>query len=189
VVSSSASDFASIGAAVAGVAAVLLFRFQTDRQNRHQKMSIEISRDADHLSEWNQLLEGVLDDRERLASGDAVLGVEQWLKRNADKAAANKELTPEAAKIIEELRTRVEAFEQRFPEADEIDKYASVNEALMQQKIEFLTKQVDNLRDELAEQRKSNLSTGKVYGIVFTVLAGLFAVVAAVPFVVDQFKN
>jgi hypothetical protein len=79
-------------------------------------------------------------------------------------------LRPEDAALIDRFRTRLEAVEQRLPDASTVEKIASVNEAVLATKLEFMEKELERVRE-------SSLSRWDVAVVVFAVLAGLGALV------------
>ena len=71
-----------------------------------------------------------------------------------------------------EVRGRLEAIENRFPDDATIDKIASINDALFAQRIEQLSTRIEKLEEKL-------LTKWDVALIVSIVAAGIFTVVGA----------
>lgn len=87
---------------------------------------------------------------------------------------------PEVLKQLELLEARLEQVEGRLPATDTLDKIASVNYAILATKHEETERAIARLDREA-------MSAGKVTAVVFTVLAAMFALVAAVPWIISQF--
>lgn len=181
----------AVGLALSG--AGLLFGSRVGSGVRLGSASLSVT--LEELEDWEKEILEVVSS----SSGSWSTSVDRQTTRPLGEALERARLqrepeTPgikpsERTKAIKALEKRLDDFERRFPEASEIDKYASVNEALMQQKIEFIGQQLEELKQTVIEHQKNSLTTGKVFGIVFTVVAGLFAVVAAIPIVIDLFKK
>ncbi|MGH3695052.1 MAG: hypothetical protein ACRDRX_13875 [Pseudonocardiaceae bacterium] len=79
-------------------------------------------------------------------------------------------------RAVASLRSRLEDIEQRFPDKSEIDKIASVNDAIMATRIEALQESVKRLQKQVDDQ----LTKWDVATIVFAVLGTLGVIVGLV---------
>jgi len=85
---------------------------------------------------------------------------------------SQEEVEKEVDRRLREVHSRVEAIEERFPSESNLDKIASINDALFAERIEQLASRLENLE-------KRQLSRWDVAITVSLVVAGIFAVVGA----------
>jgi predicted RNase H-like nuclease (RuvC/YqgF family) len=99
-----------------------------------------------------------------------------WMKSNSP---SREEMREEFERMLTALRARLEQIERRFPEEAAIDKYASVNEAVLDTKIEQLQKSIENLESRI-------LTKWDVATVVFALFSAI-GVVAGTIFAVANF--
>lgn len=118
---------------------------------------------------------------------------ESQLEELASRAALMRDLTESVRSVsthqpatdgrvlaqLELLEARLEQIEARLPAEATLDKLASVNDAILATKLEETERAIARLDREA-------MSSGKVTAVVFTVLAAMFALVAAVPWIISQ---
>jgi predicted RNase H-like nuclease (RuvC/YqgF family) len=92
---------------------------------------------------------------------------------------SREEMREEFERMLTALRDRLEQIERRFPEEAAIDKYASVNEAVLDTKIEQLQKSIENLESRI-------LTKWDVATVVFALFSAI-GVVAGTIFAVANF--
>lgn len=109
-----------------------------------------------------------------LLSSDLIKSIEQQI---ASRVAASPGLTKEEVqkeidKQLSEVQERLSKIETRFPEEAKLEKIASINDALLSERIDQLAKQVENLEKKI-------LSKWDVALTVSTIIAGITFVVGA----------
>jgi len=87
----------------------------------------------------------------------------EWSKDDI-RAEINSELNS--------LENRLRQIEDRFPEKADVDKIASINDAIFAERLEALTKRIEDIESKA-------LSKWDVAIIVSTIIGGIFAVVGA----------
>ena len=85
-----------------------------------------------------------------------------------------EEIQASIDQAVESFEERLQQIEERIPEAETVDKIASVNDAILGTQIEALTKTITNLENRI-------LSTWDVAKIVFQIIAG-FGVLLSIAF-------
>lgn len=90
-----------------------------------------------------------------------------------DQSARDEAALRENAELVERLQNRLDAIEERLPEASTIDKITSVNDAIMATKIEALEKEISRLE-------ASRLSRWDVVVVVFAILTAVGGIVAII---------
>ena len=84
-------------------------------------------------------------------------------------------LTPEVVydevqSQFDEVSERLTKIEERFPDEKSIDKVASINDALLSERIDQLSKQVSNLEQKILTRWDVALTVSKIFtGIIFVV--------------------
>lgn len=81
---------------------------------------------------------------------------------------------------IQEFKDRIEKIEQRFPAEAQLEKIASINDAILSERIDQLAKKVEGIESKI-------LSKWDVAITVSTIIGGIFAVVAATYGVISFF--
>lgn len=83
-----------------------------------------------------------------------------------------EEIQKEVEVQLTEVQARIEKIENRFPEEAKLDKVASINDALLSERIDQLSKQVENLENKI-------LSHWDVAVVVSAIIVGIIAIVGA----------
>lgn len=104
---------------------------------------------------------------------------EPYLYWTKSASPSREEMREEVEGILIAFRDRLEQIERRFPEEAAIDRYASVNEAVLDTKMEQLQKSIENLESRI-------LTKWDVATVVFA-LFGAIGVVASTIFAVANF--
>tara|TARA_R110001592_G_scaffold118279_1_gene320659 strand:- start:3039 stop:3566 length:528 start_codon:yes stop_codon:yes gene_type:complete len=98
-----------------------------------------------------------------------------------DESDTNNKIAIEIEEKIEEIKRQVQAVESRFPNSTEIDKYASVNDAIFNERLDQFSKRIERIESKM-------LSQWDVAIVVSSLIGGAFAVVAAT-YAVLEFLN
>ena len=93
-----------------------------------------------------------------------------------DEESGRKEVLETEIRL---LSTRLDKLEGRFPNEATLEKYASVNDAILATRHEELARRMARLESEA-------MTPGKVILLLSTVLAVLFGMMAALPFILQQ---
>jgi hypothetical protein len=83
-----------------------------------------------------------------------------------------EDVQKEVESQLAEVQERIEKIENRFPDEAKLDKVASINDALLSERIDQLSKQVENLENKM-------LSHWDVALVVSAIIAAIIAVVGA----------
>lgn len=94
-----------------------------------------------------------------------------------DEEESRRRVVPEAE--IRLLSARLDRLEEKFPDGAALEKYVSVNDAILATRHEDLVRRMDRLESEA-------MTPGKVILLLSTVLAVLFSMMAALPFILQQ---
>lgn len=86
----------------------------------------------------------------------------------------------EVERAVASFQMRVEKIEERFPDATEIDKIASINDAVLATKIETIQRQIEKIEKRLDDDL---VTKWQVALIVFAILSAVGGVVALVNFI------
>ena len=111
-----------------------------------------------------------------LRSVDPDAAMDYWTQL-ASTISSGPYLTKESIDIrvtkeVNDVRERLEKIESRFPEGGDLDKYATINDALLAERVGKLAEQVTNLEKRL-------LTRWDVVQVVSAVLAGAVFVAGA----------
>lgn len=85
---------------------------------------------------------------------------------------SREDIEKEVKSQLAEVQERIAKIENRFPDEATLDKVASINDALLSERIDQLSKQVENLENKM-------LSNWDVALVVSGIVAGIIAVVGA----------
>jgi len=85
---------------------------------------------------------------------------------------SREDIQKEVESQLGEVQARIEKIENRFPDEAKLDKVASINDALISERIDQLSKQVENLDNKI-------LSRWDVALVVSSIIAAIIAVVGA----------
>ena len=107
-------------------------------------------------------------------SSELLKEVEQGILKGVSEreGLSREQVRKDVDNRMTEVRTRLEAIEKRFPNDSTIDKVASINDALLAQRLEQLAASISQLENKI-------LAKWDVALIVSAIVAGIFAVVGA----------
>jgi len=97
---------------------------------------------------------------------------EQVLARVQSSGVSRQEVQKEVKAQVAEIQDRIAKIENRFPDEAKMDKVASINDALLSERIDQLSKQVENLENKM-------LSHWDVAVVVGGIITGIIAIVGA----------
>jgi hypothetical protein len=98
---------------------------------------------------------------------------EQVLARvQSSPGVSRQEVQKEVKAQVAEIQDRIVKIENRFPDEAKLDKVASINDALLSERIDQLSKQVENLENKM-------LSHWDVAVVVGGIITGIIAIVGA----------
>lgn len=98
---------------------------------------------------------------------------EQVLARvQSSPGVSRQEVQKEVKVQVAEIQDRIAKIENRFPDEAKLDKVASINDALLSERIDQLSKQVENLENKM-------LSHWDVAVVVGGIITGIIAIVGA----------
>lgn len=149
-------------------------RFRRQQAQREYLSSLENVDPEELLKEFDQEDAGQRAIVAKLLSeiGDEVRA------EQPNELSGSPKIQKEVERKIEEVRKRILDVETRFPNSTEIEKYASVNDALFNERLDQLGKRVERMESKI-------LSQWDVAVVVSSVLGGIFGVVAATYAVLD----
>jgi DNA replication protein DnaD len=93
-----------------------------------------------------------------------------------------EEIKSEVTQHVSDLKERLEKIESRFPEDAQLEKIASVNDALLAERIEQLAKQISGIEEKI-------LSKWDVAVIVSTILTSIIGIVSLTITVLRYFSG
>jgi LPS O-antigen subunit length determinant protein (WzzB/FepE family) len=144
----------------------------SSRRDREMKELYEVALSIGPVS-----VKRTLEGRElpsSLATPELLQSIEQSiLARLESRPGATKEETrKELERQLNEVHDRIRKIEERFPADATLEKIASINDALLAQRIDQLAKQIDGFESRILTKWDVALTTG-------TMLAGIISVVGA----------
>jgi hypothetical protein len=169
----------ALAGALVGALGTLFSAWQSMREKRQEEDEEELRQRlfreaAEALKQERQVSTLVSEQLDELTErGEPYI---HWMKNTSP---SREEMREEFERMLTAFRDRLEQIEQRFPEEAAIDKYASVNEAILDTKIEQLQKSIENLESRI-------LTKWDVATVVFALL-GAIGVVAGIIFAVANF--
>lgn len=107
-------------------------------------------------------------------------GMQTARERESSSGEASRQGVEDAE--IRLLAARLEKLENQFPAGKLLDKYASVNDAILSTRHDELARRMDRLESEA-------MTPGKVLFLLSSVLTVLFAIIAALPWILEQIAN
>jgi type II secretory pathway pseudopilin PulG len=137
-----------------------------------EKQRVEISAGLDPVRVARVVERGTLAPT--VSSAELMARIEEQIlaKMAASPPMTKEEVRHEVRRQFSELQARILKIESRFPEEAKLDKISSINDALLSERIDQLSQQVNNLEERI-------LSKWDVALTVSTIIAGIALVVGA----------
>ncbi len=90
---------------------------------------------------------------------------------------SKQDIKQEVKKELEEFSGRLENIENRFPEGSQLEKISSINDAILSERIEQLSKQLSALENKVLSRWDVAVTVSMIIGGVFTVVAATYGVI------------
>lgn len=113
-------------------------------------------------------------ESESIITSDLVKRMEEqvFARVNSSPGFSRQEIQNEVKVQMAEIQDRIKKIENRFPDEAKLDKVASINDALLSERIDQLSKQVENIENKM-------LSHWDVAAVVGGIITGIIAIVGA----------
>ena len=103
---------------------------------------------------------------------------EQVIARVSKSPGMSKQdIKQEVKKELEEISGRLEKIENRFPEGSQLEKISSINDAILSERIEQLSKQLTSIENKVLYRWDVAVTVSMIIGGVFTVVAATYGVI------------
>ena len=108
--------------------------------------------------------------------------IEQLEGRILRRLSEQPNLTDEGIDIavksdLNEFRERIDKIESRFPEESKIEKIASINDALLSERIDQLKERVDRLGNKILNRWDVALTVSAIIGGIITIVVTTYSVI------------
>ena len=90
---------------------------------------------------------------------------------------SDEKIKGEISKELEMFKKRIEKIEQRFPDETQIDKVASINDALLSQRIDQLKERIDKMEENIPSKWDIALTVSAILGGICAVVAATYGVI------------
>lgn len=178
------------GVAVSVLAALVSYAFRDFSQGREKRDRDETLRDAKkRITEIGLSLAGINlaqkidhDPQGPINLTDQLLREieEEVAKRASSSGASKEEIRSQIDAHLDDVKSRLQAIEERFPDQSDIDKISSINDALFAERIEQISSRIERLENQ-------QLTKWDVAITVSLVVAGIFCIVGATYGVLQAF--
>jgi hypothetical protein len=91
--------------------------------------------------------------------------------------ASEEKLKIEISKEFQHFKERIEKIERRFPDESQIDKVASINDALLSQRIDQLKERIDKMEEKIQSKWDIALTVSAILGGICAVVAATYGVI------------
>jgi DNA-directed RNA polymerase subunit N (RpoN/RPB10) len=91
--------------------------------------------------------------------------------------ASEEKLKSEISKEFQQFKERIEKIERRFPDEAQIDKVASINDALLSQRIDQLKERIDKMEEKIPSKWDIALTVSAILGGICAVVAATYGVI------------
>ena len=103
---------------------------------------------------------------------------EQIIARLSDRHDLNSpKLKATIENELEEFRDRIAKIEKRFPSEAQLEKIASINEAIFAVRIDQLANQIDALEGRILSRWDVAVTVSSIIGAIFAIIAATYAVI------------
>lgn len=166
-----------LGVIASGVAAFISSKLKHDFSNKLQEQKeklIKIIQEPEMDIKVSGISNVAVHSFEGLNKDDLRENIESSiLEKIKDNPEWSKDdIRAEINSELNALENRLRQVEERFPEKSDVDKIASINDAIFAERLEAITKRIEDIESKA-------LSKWDVAIIVSTIIGGIFAVVGA----------
>lgn len=106
---------------------------------------------------------------------------EQILARvQSSPRVSREEVQKEVEVQLSEVQKRIQKIEDRFPEEAKIEKIASINDALLSERIDQLSKQVENIENKMLSHWDVALVVSAIIAAIIAIVGGTYGVLKVV---------